>query len=64
MGGFSLTGVVTTQTVFYFQHYPEDKAPAKVMVRLPLSSYRLADILTPVIGRCCLVGSLKIRSRN
>jgi len=27
-----LTGIVTTQTIYYFQHYPDDKAPIKLMV--------------------------------
>lgn len=45
--GLSLTGVVGTQTVYYFQNYPEDKPSIKLMVSLQLLSCRLVHRLSP-----------------
>ena len=38
--GFSLTGVVATQTLYYFQIYPDDKPSVKLTVSLMLLTYR------------------------
>ena len=54
--GFSLTGVVATQTLYYFQSYPDDKPSTKLIVSLILIARHPTY---PMIGICHLASPWK-----